>query len=219
MGPRAGLDGRKISSPPGFDLRTVQPVAQSLYRLSYPAHMQVQYHTLFDDTASIWVHFRRTVLPFKNMLVQSEIHNTNFSKMNCAVETKLFGISSGLCNAFTWCNIQSYGALTMVYNWQSPLFGPCPSSNFKTLKTRRFGSRLWNVAFLKCLNNFRRSTRSPKKGGGGGIVTLRCIVFNLSIASTISDMQVLRLNCTPALRRMPWNSTDRILFDENFLDI
>ena len=29
---------RKISSPPGFDPRTVQPLAQSLYRLSYPAH-------------------------------------------------------------------------------------------------------------------------------------------------------------------------------------
>src|SRR5215475_4268446 len=27
---------RKISPPPGFDPRTVQPVAQSLYRLSYP---------------------------------------------------------------------------------------------------------------------------------------------------------------------------------------
>jgi len=27
MGPRAGLDGRKISPQPGFDPRTVQPVA------------------------------------------------------------------------------------------------------------------------------------------------------------------------------------------------
>jgi len=35
LGPRAGLDGWKISSPPGFDPRTVQPVAQWLYRLSY----------------------------------------------------------------------------------------------------------------------------------------------------------------------------------------
>jgi len=26
-GPRAGLDGQKISPPPGFDPRTVQPVA------------------------------------------------------------------------------------------------------------------------------------------------------------------------------------------------
>jgi hypothetical protein len=29
---------RKISPPPGFDPRTVQPVAQSLYQLSYPTH-------------------------------------------------------------------------------------------------------------------------------------------------------------------------------------
>jgi len=27
-----------LEPPPGFDPRTVQPVAQSLYRLSYPAH-------------------------------------------------------------------------------------------------------------------------------------------------------------------------------------
>ena len=27
VGPRAGLDGRKISPPPGFDPRTAQPVA------------------------------------------------------------------------------------------------------------------------------------------------------------------------------------------------
>jgi len=38
VGPRAGLDGRKISSPTGIRSRTVQPVAQSLYRLSYRAH-------------------------------------------------------------------------------------------------------------------------------------------------------------------------------------
>ena len=38
MGPRAGLDGRKISSPPGFDPGPSSPVAQSLYRLSYRAH-------------------------------------------------------------------------------------------------------------------------------------------------------------------------------------
>jgi hypothetical protein len=34
---------RKISPPPGFDPRTVQPVAQSLYRLSYPAHTWGKY--------------------------------------------------------------------------------------------------------------------------------------------------------------------------------
>ena len=30
--------GEKSRPPPGFDPRTVQPVAQSLYRLSYPTH-------------------------------------------------------------------------------------------------------------------------------------------------------------------------------------
>ena len=43
MGLRAGLDERKISPPPGFDFRTVQPVVQSLYRLSYPVHFVVNF--------------------------------------------------------------------------------------------------------------------------------------------------------------------------------
>jgi hypothetical protein len=39
VGPRTGLDRRgKSRPPPGFDPWTVQPVAQSLYRLSYLAH-------------------------------------------------------------------------------------------------------------------------------------------------------------------------------------
>jgi hypothetical protein len=33
--------GAKISPPPGFDPRTVQPVAQSLYQLCYSAHAAV----------------------------------------------------------------------------------------------------------------------------------------------------------------------------------
>ena len=37
VGPVAGLDGRKISSPPGFDPGP-PALAQSLYRLSYRAH-------------------------------------------------------------------------------------------------------------------------------------------------------------------------------------
>jgi hypothetical protein len=40
VGPRAGLDMRKNLASPGFDPRTVQPVAQSLYRLSYRAHIK-----------------------------------------------------------------------------------------------------------------------------------------------------------------------------------
>jgi len=38
VGPRAGLDGREISSPTGIRSRTVHLVAQSLYRLIYRAH-------------------------------------------------------------------------------------------------------------------------------------------------------------------------------------
>jgi len=30
VGPNAGLDGRKIPPPPGFDLRAVQPVASRI---------------------------------------------------------------------------------------------------------------------------------------------------------------------------------------------
>jgi len=37
VGPRAGLKGRKISSPPEFDPGPSSRVAQSLYQLSYPA--------------------------------------------------------------------------------------------------------------------------------------------------------------------------------------
>jgi len=37
VGPRAGLDGRKNLVPTGIRSRTVRPVAQSLYRLSYRA--------------------------------------------------------------------------------------------------------------------------------------------------------------------------------------
>ena len=40
VGPRAGLERcGKISSTQGFDPRTVEPIAQSLYRLSYAAYI------------------------------------------------------------------------------------------------------------------------------------------------------------------------------------
>jgi len=40
VGPRVGLDGRKISSPPAFD-PAPSSRSQSLYRLSYPAHIYI----------------------------------------------------------------------------------------------------------------------------------------------------------------------------------
>jgi len=42
VGPRAGLDGRKISSTPGFDPRTVQPVASHYTDWTIPVHKHVQ---------------------------------------------------------------------------------------------------------------------------------------------------------------------------------
>jgi hypothetical protein len=41
VGHRAGLDGRKISPTTGIRSRTVQLIAHSLYRLSYPAHIYI----------------------------------------------------------------------------------------------------------------------------------------------------------------------------------
>ena len=38
MGPRDGLDGRKISSPPGFDSRIVQPVVSHYTDWAIAAH-------------------------------------------------------------------------------------------------------------------------------------------------------------------------------------
>jgi hypothetical protein len=46
---------RKTSLPPGFDPRTVQTVAQSLYRLSYRAHKTLLWYLKNNGT-------RRTVL-------------------------------------------------------------------------------------------------------------------------------------------------------------
>ena len=40
MGPRTGLDGRKISSPPGFDPRLAAH-SQELNRLSYSVHTHI----------------------------------------------------------------------------------------------------------------------------------------------------------------------------------
>jgi len=46
LGGPQGRSGRpeKISSPPGFVSRTVQPVVKSLYRLSYPARNSVYFY-------------------------------------------------------------------------------------------------------------------------------------------------------------------------------
>ena len=47
---RLGRSGRAENlAPPGFDTRTFQPVAQSLYRLSYPAHTLNPYRFKFNQ--------------------------------------------------------------------------------------------------------------------------------------------------------------------------
>ena len=45
VGPRAGLNGRKNLVPTGIRSRTVKPVALSLYRLSYRAHVSMYVST------------------------------------------------------------------------------------------------------------------------------------------------------------------------------
>jgi hypothetical protein len=48
VGPRAGLDvmeERKISPLPGIEPPAVQPLAWSLYRLSYPVHIKIIMNT------------------------------------------------------------------------------------------------------------------------------------------------------------------------------
>jgi len=49
VGPRAGLDARKISSLPGFDPVTSSPLVQSLYRLDYRAHSHGHYASEFEQ--------------------------------------------------------------------------------------------------------------------------------------------------------------------------
>jgi hypothetical protein len=49
---RSGQVGN-ISPPPGFDPRTVQPVAQSLYQLSYPAHKSHLYFAVLCITCGL----------------------------------------------------------------------------------------------------------------------------------------------------------------------
>jgi len=52
VGPRVGLDGRKIASPPGFDPGPSSPVALSLYRLSYRAHNVINVNSC--NSATNW---------------------------------------------------------------------------------------------------------------------------------------------------------------------
>jgi len=63
LGAPQGRSGqvRKISPSPGFDPRTVQPVAQSLYRLSYRAHKANLTHRKMLSSLSSHVALIKTV--------------------------------------------------------------------------------------------------------------------------------------------------------------
>jgi len=78
VGPRAGLDGRKISPPTGIRSRTVQPVAQSLYRLSYPAHGMYSTAVCFPGRISVIIDTHQKYLrTFTDIL--PPINNSCFS--------------------------------------------------------------------------------------------------------------------------------------------
>jgi len=62
VGPRVGLDVRKYLVPTGIRSRTFQPVAQSLYQLSYPAH-NIYIYTYFPYYCLTQLQFRITHLP------------------------------------------------------------------------------------------------------------------------------------------------------------
>ena len=55
-GPQGRSGQAENHAPPGFDPRTVQPVAQPLYRLSYPAPTLYTYESYFDRVQDICFH-------------------------------------------------------------------------------------------------------------------------------------------------------------------
>ena len=77
MGPRAGLGGWEISPPPGFDPRTVQPVAQSLYRLHYPGPQSGGIAYIFFSSGSNKIRTEDAIVSLRStrclMAVQSRV--------------------------------------------------------------------------------------------------------------------------------------------------
>ena len=82
MGPMAGLDGRKISPPPGFD--PGRPArSQSLYRLRYPARTQWKI---------ILINIRRKLL---NWPVLGSVHFILFIKVKVKVILEQASMAQG----------------------------------------------------------------------------------------------------------------------------
>ena len=84
MGSRAGLDGHgKSHPPPGFDPRTIQPIAKSLYQLCYKqilkrdnystANLAVftfdAYHTIFS-MYDMKLYFKKRILIRPSLMSQ-----------------------------------------------------------------------------------------------------------------------------------------------------
>ena len=65
MGPRAGLDERKISSLPGFDPSDRPARSPSLYRLSYPAHVHMLYFYLINRTGYSFLFYSSVLKPVR----------------------------------------------------------------------------------------------------------------------------------------------------------
>ena len=82
LGRPQGRSGRaKNLAPSGFDLRSVQPVAQSLYRLSYPAHSiyPVSQRNIPED-------FNFKQIDRENLsLAKPYSHKLHFSSRSCKV--------------------------------------------------------------------------------------------------------------------------------------
>jgi hypothetical protein len=68
VGPRAGLDGRKILPPPGIRSPNLPARSQSLYRLSYPAHCNYNNHYELKKCTQIQI-TRRLKYKFKFKII------------------------------------------------------------------------------------------------------------------------------------------------------
>ena len=82
VGPRTGLDGRKISSPPRFD-PGLSSHSQSLYRLSYPAHTHKYYTKAklqYNTPILIWHNLVSTACSLAQLFV--DIYTVNIQEQN-----------------------------------------------------------------------------------------------------------------------------------------
>ena len=103
VGPRAGLDGRKISPPTGIRSLTVQPAAQSLYRLSYP-----------DHEATI------NVEKWKGLTLNRFTAHMSATKNAYRILIEVSGEHCGkqeISGWRYWSNVSSVGVLWMLQDW------------------------------------------------------------------------------------------------------